>query len=75
MNSFFFIAEMQLTLSKGCIIILDNLQLLDISSPRLDKSSLTRSAWILYGKTFKDTREISSDKPWRILRRFIALFC
>ena len=30
MNSFIFIAEMQLTLSKGCIIILDNLQLLDI---------------------------------------------
>ena len=28
-----------------------------------------------HGKTFKDTREISSDKPWRILRRFIALFC
>ena len=30
MNPFIFIAEMQLTLSKGCIIILDNLQLLNI---------------------------------------------
>ena len=30
---------------------------------------------LLFRKSFKDTREIYSDKPWRILRRFIALFC
>ena len=30
------------------------------SSLRLDKSSPIRSAWILYGKTFKETKEISS---------------
>jgi len=34
-----------------------------LSSPRLDKTSLTRSAWILYGKTFKDTREIPLISP------------
>ena len=27
-------------------------------SPHQDKSSLTRSAWILYGKTFKDTLKL-----------------
>ena len=32
MNSFIFIAEMQLTLSKGCIIILNDLQLPGIFS-------------------------------------------
>ena len=47
MNSFIFIAEMQLTLSKGCIIILDNLQLLDIFLLIVNRKSISLTTCIL----------------------------
>ncbi len=47
MNSFIFIAEMQLTLSKGCIIILDNLQLLDIFLLIVNRKSISLATSIL----------------------------
>ena len=47
MNSFIFIAEMQLTLSKGCIIILDNLQLLDIFLLIVNRKSVSLTTCIL----------------------------
>ena len=47
MNEFIFIAEMQLTLSKGCIIILDNLQLLDIFLLIVNRKSISLATCIL----------------------------
>ena len=47
MNSFIFIAEMHLTLSKGCIIILDNLQLLDIFLLIVNRKSISLATSIL----------------------------
>ena len=47
MNSFIFIAEMQLTLSKGCIIILDNLQLLSIFNLIINRKSISLTTCIL----------------------------
>ena len=47
MNSFIFIAEMQLTLSKGCIIILDNLQLPDIFLLIVNRKSISLTTCIL----------------------------
>ena len=47
MNSFIFIAEMQLTLSKGCIIILDNLQLPGIFSFIINIQAVSFITYIL----------------------------
>ncbi len=47
MNSFIFIAKMQLTLSKGCIIILDNLQLLSIFSLIINRQAVSFATSIL----------------------------
>ena len=47
MNSFIFIAEMQLTLSKGCIIILDNLQLPGIFSFIINRQAISLTTCIL----------------------------
>ena len=47
MNPFIFIAEMQLTLSKGCIIILNNLQLLGIFLLIVNRKSISLTSSIL----------------------------
>ena len=47
MNPFIFIAEMQLTLSKGCIIILDNLQLPGIFSFIINRQAISLTTCIL----------------------------
>ena len=47
MNSFIFIAEMQLTLSKGCIIILDNLQLPGIFNLIINRQAISFTTCIL----------------------------
>ena len=47
MNSFIFIAEMQLTVSKGCIIILDKMQLLDIFLLIVNRKSISLATSIL----------------------------
>lgn len=47
MNPFIFIAEMQLTLSKGCIIILDNLQLPGIFSFIINRKAIGLTTCIL----------------------------
>ena len=47
MNSFIFIAEMQLTLSKGCIIILDNLQLPGIFNLIINRQAVSLATCIL----------------------------
>ena len=47
MNSFIFIAEMQLTLSKGSIIILDNLQLPGIFNFIINSKTISLATCIL----------------------------
>ena len=47
MNSFIFIAEMQLTLSKGCIIILNDLQLPGIFSFIINRQAISLATSIL----------------------------
>ena len=47
MNSFIFIAEMQLTLSKGCIIILNDLQLPCIFSFLINRQAVCLATCIL----------------------------